>query len=130
MNADNNNRNAVTLAIDAMGGDAGPEAVISGVAHAVKRGLKAKMLIFGDRECLAPLIGEFPGLKNVEIRHADNVVTMTDKPSHVIRRGRDTSMWAAMSSVKEGEAQAVVSCGNTGALMALARSAVAYDRRC
>jgi len=111
----------LTLAIDAMGGDAGAEAVIGGVAHAVSKGLDAKFLIFGDERELTPLLEASAALKNVEIRHTDNVVAMTDKPSHVIRRGRDTSMWAAMSAVKDGEAQAVVSCGNTGALMALAR---------
>lgn len=111
----------ITLAIDAMGGDAGPKAVVDGVAHAVKRGLKAKFLFFGDRNQLAPLVASAAGLSDAEIRHADNVVSMTDKPMHVLRRGRDTSMWAAVTAVAQSEAQSVVSCGNTGALMAVAR---------
>lgn len=110
-----------TLAIDAMGGDNGPRAVVDGVARAIERGLDIAPVFFGDEQTLAPLVAHARGLDGAEIRHADNVVSMTDKPSHVIRRGRDTSMWAAMAAVKEGAAQAVVSCGNTGALMALAR---------
>ncbi len=117
----NHNGGAITLAIDAMGGDAGPQAVVEGVAHAVARGLQAKVLLFGDGEKLESVAGKALRRAAFEIRHTSNVVSMTDKPSHVIRRGRDTSMWAAMNAVKEGEAQAVVSCGNTGALMALAR---------
>jgi len=111
----------LTLAIDAMGGDAGAQPVVDGVAFAVSKGLKAKFLIFGDAGELEPLLAQSAARKHVDIRHTDKVVAMTDKPSHVIRRGRDTSMWAAMSAVRDGEAQAVVSCGNTGALMALAR---------
>ncbi len=112
----------LTLAIDAMGGDAGPEPVVGGVALAVAKGLKAKFLFYGDEAQLRPLIANAKGLDESSIQHADNVVAMTDKPSHVIRRGRDTSMWGAMTAVKEGKAQAVVSCGNTGALMALSRT--------
>ncbi len=111
----------LTLAIDAMGGDAGPEPVVEGVALAQRNGLKAKVLFFGDERKLKPLVNEARGLSDVEIRHAGNVVSMTDKPMHVLRRGRDTSMWTAMSAVESGEAHAVVSGGNTGALMAVAR---------
>ncbi len=112
----------LTLAIDAMGGDAGPEPVVDGVAFAVAKGLTANFLFFGDEAQLRPLIDRAKGLGGSKIHHTDNVVAMTDKPSHVIRRGHDTSMWRAMTSVKEGQAQAVVSCGNTGALMALSRT--------
>jgi phosphate acyltransferase len=115
------NNVAITLAIDAMGGDAGPQAVVEGVAYAVRRGLKARFIFFGDEGQLHPLLEKAGVRLDAEIRHADNVVAMTDKPSHVIRRGRETSMWMAMTAAKEGEVQAIVSCGNTGALMALAR---------
>ncbi len=111
----------VTLAIDAMGGDAGPEAVVEGVAYAVKRGLKTRFIFFGDKAQLEPLVAARPELADAQIRHADGVVAMTDKPMHVLRRGRDTSMWSAVSALSDSEAQAVVSCGNTGALMAVAR---------
>ncbi|MEO1241829.1 MAG: phosphate acyltransferase PlsX [Pseudomonadota bacterium] len=115
------NNTGPTLAIDAMGGDAGPEVVVQGVAHAVRRGLSARFLFYGDESQLRPLLADIKTPIDAEIRHADKIVSMTDKPSHVIRRGRDTSMWLAMTAAKEGEAQAVVSGGNTGALMALAR---------
>ena len=111
----------LVLAIDAMRGDAGPQAVVDGVAHAVKRGLKARFLFFGDKAVLEPMIAAKRETAGAEIRHADTVVAMTDKPMHVLRRGRDTSMWAAVTALADGEAQALVSCGTTGALMAVAR---------
>ncbi len=111
----------LVLGIDAMGGDSGPQAVVDGVAYAVKHGLKARFVFFGDKARLAPLIAAKRETASAEIRHADNVVAMTDKPMHVLRRGRDTSMWAAVTALSEGEVQAVVSGGNTGALMAVSR---------
>ncbi|MEM8773208.1 MAG: phosphate acyltransferase PlsX [Pseudomonadota bacterium] len=111
-----------TLAIDAMGGDNGAAVVVEGVVRAFKRGLKAKPIFVGDEKALRPLLEAEESLKAAEIIHADNVVAMTDKPMHVLRRGRDTSMWAAIAAVKEGRADAVVSCGNTGALMAISLS--------
>ncbi|MFQ5562462.1 MAG: phosphate acyltransferase PlsX [Parvularculaceae bacterium] len=115
------NRPPLTLAVDAMGGDAGPRAVVDGVALALTRNLKAHAIFFGDARELKPLVAGHENLAGSEIRHADQIVAMTDKPSHVLRRGRDTSMWAAVAAVKQGEAQAVVSGGNTGALMAVSR---------
>lgn len=109
------------LAIDAMGGDAGPGAVIDGVARAVARGLRGRFVFFGDEATLAPLIAGAGALNGAEVRHANDVVSMSDKPMHVLRRGRETSMWAAVTAVSEGEADAVLSCGNTGALMAVAK---------
>lgn len=111
----------LTLAIDAMGGDNGPAVVVEGAAQAAP-GLSARFVFFGDAGTLRPLIDARPTLQGAEIRHAEGVVAMTDKPSQVLRRGRDTSMWAAVGAVRDGEAQAVVSCGNTGALMAVSRS--------
>ena len=119
VNSENANKE-ITVAIDAMGGDNGAEVVVDGVARAFARGLKANILFVGDRDKLAPLVENHRGIKNAEIRHASNVVAMTDKPMHVVRRGHDTSMWNAVDAVKSGDADAVVSCGNTGALMAVA----------
>ncbi len=109
----------ITVAIDAMGGDNGPAVVVDGVAHAVSRGLKANILFVGDREILTPLLADHRGVGRFNILHAGSVVSMTDKPMHVVRRGHDTSMWKAAEAVKTGDADAVVSCGNTGALMAV-----------
>ena len=115
------NSTALTLAVDAMGGDAGPGAVVDGVAHAIAQGLQANIIFFGDEKQINPLVKNAKGLEGAVIRHTDNVVSMNDKPMHVLRRGRDTSMWAAIEAVKNDEAHAVVSGGNTGALMAVAK---------
>ena len=109
----------LTLAVDAMGGDAGPAPVLEGVALALKSGLDARIVFFGNEEILRPMMRNYACLASATIHHAEGVVDMSDKPMRVLRRGRDTSMWAAIASVKEGEAQAVISGGNTGALMAV-----------
>lgn len=111
----------LTLALDAMGGDAGAEPAVEGAALALKAGLDARIMLVGDEKILRPLVEKNRHLKNAFIRHASAVVSMTDKPSQVLRRGRDTSMWAAIAAVRDGEAQAVISGGNTGALMAVSR---------
>lgn len=109
------------LAIDAMGGDAGPAPVVDGVAAALAAGLKAEIAFFGDETTLRPLVAAHPALSGAAIHHAEGVVQMTDNPIQVLRRGQNTSMWAAISAAHAGEADAVVSSGNTGALMAVAR---------
>lgn len=109
------------LAIDAMGGDAGPEAVVEGAAIALSNGLKADILFVGDETRLQDLAGRHAGLSAAQYLHAPKSVEMTDKPMHVLRRGQDTSMWRAVDAVASGGASAIVSGGNTGALMALAR---------
>lgn len=114
-------RDALVLAVDAMGGDAGPRPVVEGAARAAAAGLDARFVFFGDEAGLAPLVAEASAVAGAEIRHAPGVVAMTDKPMHVLRRGQDTSMWAAVAAVKDGAADAVISGGNTGALMAVAR---------
>jgi glycerol-3-phosphate acyltransferase PlsX len=111
----------LTLAIDAMGGDAGPAPVVDGAAAALAQGLAARILFVGDEFALGPLVAKHRTLADARIRHAAAVVAMTDKPAHVLRRGRDTSMWSAVAAVQSGEAAAVMSGGNTGALMAVAR---------
>jgi len=112
---------SICLAVDAMGTDAGPAIVVQGAAKAVRDGLKAKLIFFGDEALLKPLVAAEANLHDVQIQHAPDVVVMTDKPAHVLRRGRETSMWKAITAVKDGRADAIVSGGNTGALMALSR---------
>lgn len=111
----------IRLAVDAMGGDAGPAPLVEGVAQAIQAGLKAQIVFFGDEAALRPLVSAHPVLSSSEVRHADGVVQMTDNPIQVLRRGQNTSMWAAISALQNGDAEAVVSSGNTGALMAVAR---------
>ena len=114
-----NKTTEITVAIDAMGGDNGPAVVVEGASRAITRGLTANILFVGDRDVLAPLIEKHRNLARAEIMHAGDVVAMTDKPMHVVRRAHETSMWKAVDAVKAGAADAVVSCGNTGALMAV-----------
>lgn len=110
----------ITLSVDAMGGDKGPTAVIAGVARFLTDHPAARVLLHGPEDQLAPLVARKPWSDRVTLVHAAQVVAMTDKPSHVMRHGRDTSMWSALDAVRRGAAQACVSCGNTGALMAVA----------
>jgi len=113
----------LTIALDAMGGDLGPATVIPGAALSAVRHPGYRYLLFGDRARIAPLLESQPKLKTrFEIRHTDVQVAMDDKPSQALRRGRGkSSMWQAIDAVRRGEAQAAVSAGNTGALMAMAR---------
>ena len=112
----------LTLAIDAMGGDAGPETIIRGVSVARLRHPNVKFLLFGDEKILKPLLaGQRALVAHAEIRHAADVVRMTEKPSQVIRRGRNSSLWHTIDAVAKGHADVAVSAGNTGALMAVSR---------
>jgi glycerol-3-phosphate acyltransferase PlsX len=103
-----------------MGGDRGPAAVVGGLADAAEKNPDVRFLLHGDEAALRPLLARRPDLSGrVELRHAARVVSMSDKPSQVMRHGEGTSMWATIEAVKRGEAAAAVSCGNTGALMAV-----------
>ena len=112
-----------TLALDAMGGDLGPEVVIAGAALACERHPGFHFLLVGDAAKIKPILDKYPKLISVaQIRHADIAVAMDEKPSQALRRGRYKSgMWLAIDAVHKGEASAVVSSGNTGALMAMSR---------
>lgn len=108
------------ISVDAMGGDRGPAAVVAGLVDSAKSDPDLAFLLHGDEAVLRPMISRHAELQGrCEIRHAPRVVTMEDKPSQVMRNGAGTSMWSTIESVKEGAAQAAVSCGNTGALMAI-----------
>jgi phosphate acyltransferase len=113
----------LTIALDAMGGDAGPEMVLPGAELASVRHPDLRLLLFGDRTQLTTLLEKYPRLKaRSEVRHSENAIAMNDKPSQALRRGRGkSSMWLAIDAVRSGQAQGVVSAGNTGALMAMAR---------
>lgn len=111
---------SVTIAVDAMGGDKGPAAIVDGMTRSAAKNERIRFRVYGDTAQLTPLIGRRRDLaERCELIHADGVVTMEAKPSQVVRSGKDTSMWAAIDAVREGLARAAVSCGNTGALMAL-----------
>ncbi|MGA0539088.1 phosphate acyltransferase PlsX [Neotabrizicola sp. VNH66] len=113
-------RERTVISVDAMGGDKGPAAVVAGIVDSVSCAPGLDILLHGDEAQLAPLLARETALAGrVTLRHASGVVTMHDKPSHVMRHGQDTSMWSTIDSVRSGEAAAAVSCGNTGALMAV-----------
>jgi len=113
----------VRISLDAMGGDHGPSVVVPGAALALERHPGTRFLLFGDRAQIEPLLDKHPALKAAaEVRHTDVAVRMDDKPSQALRSGRRTSsMWLAIQAVRDGEADAAVSAGNTGALMAMAK---------
>ena len=113
-----------TIAIDAMGGDGAPQIVMDGlglIAGELEK-KRISLLIFGPGETLAPLVAKRPALVRIsKIVDARDVVSGEDKPSRVIRSGRDTSMWRAIEAVREHKADAVVSAGNTGCLMGISK---------
>ncbi|MBL6429407.1 MAG: phosphate acyltransferase PlsX [Maritimibacter sp.] len=110
----------IIISVDAMGGDRGPAAVVAGLGKSARKNKHIGFILHGDKDEVEPLVAKRPELKGIcEVRHAEGVVTMTDKPTQILRTGKNTSMWSAIDSVKNGEAEVCVSCGNTGALMAL-----------
>lgn len=111
-----------TIALDAMGGDFGPEIVIPGAALALEDLPGVHFLIFGDERRIRPILAQHPTLMNhCTIRHTEKMVGNDEKPSQALRGGKDTSMRLAIEAVKQGEAGSVVSGGNTGALMAMSK---------
>lgn len=112
----------IRISVDAMGGDKGPRVALHGALLELRQRRNISFIFHGREPELAPLLDEFPELKAASrIVHSDTVITMDDKPSQALRKGRgNSSMWAALESVKAGEADVAVSGGNTGALMAMA----------
>jgi len=103
-----------------MGGDAGPAAVLAGAAIARRRHPEVRFLLHGDEGILKPLLERHRALaKRAEIRHAPGIISMSEKPSQAVRRGRNSSMWHAVEAAAKQEANVAVSAGNTGALMAI-----------
>lgn len=109
----------IVISVDAMGGDRGPAAVVAGIAMSANKNPDIHFIVHGDESLLKRLIRRRRITNRCEIRHAPRAVEMHEKPSHVMRNGQGTSMWSAIESVRNGEATVAVSCGNTGALMAL-----------
>ncbi|GIQ68684.1 phosphate acyltransferase PlsX [Xylanibacillus composti] len=103
------------IAIDAMGGDHAPHSNVEGALRAAKEWPDTRIILVGDERQLAPLAGGAPS--NVEILHASEVIGPEDEPVKAVRRKKDSSMVVAGRLVKEGGAEAMISAGNTGALM-------------
>jgi len=112
----------VVIALDAMGGDRAPDMVVAGAALARERMPHVSFLMFGDEESMRPLLAKQPALAEVTtVRHTKERIKSDDKPSTAIKQGRNSSMRLAIDAVRDGEASCVVSAGNTGALMAIAK---------
>ncbi len=113
----------LTIALDAMGGDRGADMVIPGADIARLRYPDIHFLLFGDENIIKPLLKQYPRLEAVsEVVHTDVAIDMDAKPSQALRKGRRvSSMWQAVDAVRHGKASLVVSAGNTGALMVMAK---------
>lgn len=111
-----------TIALDAMGGDHGPEVVIPGAALSLERHPALSFIFFGDEVRIKAALEPHAALKGkCRVVHTAHVIAMNEKPSQALRRGKGSSMWLTLEAVKAGEAHAAVSAGNTGALMAMAK---------
>ena len=112
----------IKIALDAMGGDIGPEAVIPAAQMVAKNTPDLHFLIFGNEARILPLLAKHRHLRGIStVIHTDKFVASDEKPSTALRNGKGSSMRLAIEAVKEGKADAVVSAGNTGALMAIAK---------
>jgi len=113
------------VSIDAMGGDDAPGIVIKGIEYFLKhegKNRRARFLLHGDETALAPLLAKAPLTKaRSEVRHTELAIAMDEKASQALRRGKGSSMWNAIESVKQGEATIALSAGNTGGLMAISK---------
>lgn len=110
----------VVISVDAMGGDKGPAAVVAGLVLSAAAHPRVDFLLHGQSALLEPLVRAAPTLSGrVSVQNAEAVVAMSDKPSQIMRHGQATSMWSTVEALRSGAAQAAVSCGNTGALMAI-----------
>ena len=111
-----------TLAIDVMSGDHGPEEAVPAALQVLQDSPQLKLILVGQESAIIRCLPDQFDLKRFEIVHAEHIVGMADKPSSVLRRKQQSSMAVALKLVREGRASGVVSAGNTGALMILARS--------
>ena len=112
----------VTIAVDAMGGDLGPAAAVRGSLEMLRNREELRLILVGDADTVRRHLGRMgKESRRVEIHHAEQVVSMEDTPSEALRRKKRSSMRVALELARSGEAQACVSAGNTGALMAIGR---------
>ena len=111
----------IKIAVDAMGGDGSPDKIINGIIFNYSKNKNSFYKIFGDKNKILPLINHKIPTSFFEIIHTDNKIESTDSPLEGAKRGKDTSMWLAIQSVKDKEADIVISAGNTGALLVVSK---------
>lgn len=112
---------SLPIALDAMGGDKAPEAVVHGARIALKYFPDLHYVFFGDRNVIAPLIHRYKLDDSAIIHHTEVAISPHEKPSSALRKGKNSSMRLMIEAVSRGEASACVSSGNTGAFMAMAK---------
>ncbi len=112
----------IIIAIDAMGGDDSPNKIIEGISIHAKSSHNVNYKIFGKKNLIEPLLTKYNLSKNrFDIIHTNNIVEGTDTPLTAAKKGKDTSLWLAVQSLKNDEAHAIVSAGNTGALFLISK---------
>jgi glycerol-3-phosphate acyltransferase PlsX len=111
----------IKIAVDAMGGDGSPKKIIDGIVHNNQSKNKNFYKIFGNQQQIEKLINKRLNNQYYEIIHTEEVVKSTDSPLEGAKRGKKTSMWLAIESVKKKESDIVISAGNTGALLVIAK---------
>ncbi len=111
----------IKIAVDAMGGDNSPKKVIDGIIHNHKKSKENFFKIFGDKNKIISSLKDNIEDQYYEIIHTENFVSSTDSPLEAAKKGKDTSMWLAIESVKKKETDIVISAGNTGALLVIAK---------
>lgn len=112
----------ITIAIDAMGGENSPDKTIEGISHHLKDLDNSFYLIFGNEKLINPLIKKYKiNSDKYKIIHTEKIIEDTDTALGAAKKGKDTSLWLAMESLKKGESDCVVSAGNTGALFVIAK---------
>jgi glycerol-3-phosphate acyltransferase PlsX len=111
----------IKIAVDAMGGDNSPKKIIDGINHHYKSNSNTFYQIFGDKEKIQKYINDQLPTSSFEIIHTKDVVKGTDSPLEGAKRGKNTSMWLAIQSVKEKKSDIVISAGNTGALLVISK---------
>jgi glycerol-3-phosphate acyltransferase PlsX len=111
----------IKIAVDAMGGDGSPKKVIDGIIHHFKNNKNSFYQIFGDKNKILPYIKSDLSETSFEIIHTVDIVKGTDSPLEGAKRGKNTSMWLAIQSVKEKKSDVVISAGNTGALLVISK---------
>ncbi len=110
----------IRISIDGLGGEGGPQAIVGGMEKSARKNDDIKFVLHGQKAVFEPLVERRPALADrTEIVDVDKIVSMDEKPSRALRQGKGSSMWNALESVETGVAEAAVSCGSTGALMAI-----------
>ena len=114
--------NPIKIAVDAMGGEDSPDKIINGIKLHNSKSNQIFYNIFGDRDLIQPIINKVElSSDNYQIIHTKNYIKDEDSPLSAAKKGKDTSMWLSIESLKNNESDAIISAGNTGALFVIAK---------